>query len=127
LVGIVLNKIISDKVERAILVFPFWKAQTWFPLILSNMISFPVRLPRHLDLLTFKDGSVHPLAKKLNMVAIVLSGNPLSVKDFQRRLLVLSSNLGEKELKNNMVWPGINVMFGTFLDVQIPFKQLKVF
>ena len=49
LVGKVINKIIEDKVEKAILVFPLWKSQSWFPLLLDN--SFPVRLPRHKDLL----------------------------------------------------------------------------
>jgi hypothetical protein len=42
-------KIMSDKVEKAILVVPFWPAQNWFSLLNSNLISLPVRLPRHTD------------------------------------------------------------------------------
>ena len=41
LVGRVINKIIADKVEKVILVFPFWKSQTWFPLLLSSNAFFP--------------------------------------------------------------------------------------
>ena len=44
--GKIINKINEDSVEKAILVFPFWKAQSWFPLVLSNICSLPVRLPR---------------------------------------------------------------------------------
>jgi hypothetical protein len=42
-------KIMSDKVEKAILIVPFWPAQNWFSFLNSNLISLPVRLPRHTD------------------------------------------------------------------------------
>jgi hypothetical protein len=35
-------KIMSDKVEKAILIVPFWPAQNWFSLLNSNLISLPV-------------------------------------------------------------------------------------
>ena len=50
MIGKVMNKILKDRVENAILIFPFWKAQSWFPLVLENISSFPVRLPPHKDL-----------------------------------------------------------------------------
>jgi hypothetical protein len=33
-------------VERAILVVPFWPAQSWFSSLISILISLPVRLPQ---------------------------------------------------------------------------------
>ena len=58
LISRVMNKILQDKVQRAILVFPFWKAQSWFPLVLDNICSFPNRLPRHKDLLVMHHTTV---------------------------------------------------------------------
>ena len=51
-IGRVVNKIVTDKVDKALLIVPLWRSQSWFPLLLSNMIPFPVRLPHHRDLLT---------------------------------------------------------------------------
>ncbi|VDI82138.1 Hypothetical predicted protein [Mytilus galloprovincialis] len=47
LLGKILMKIISDKVEKAILIIPFWPAQSWFSLLIPMLISLPVRLPQH--------------------------------------------------------------------------------
>lgn len=51
LIGKVLNKLIQDKVQRAISIIPLWRSQFWFPLVIDLLISIPVRLPRHKDLL----------------------------------------------------------------------------
>ena len=45
----VINKLVEDNVEQGILIAPLWMSQSWFPLLMSNMISFPVRLPRHVE------------------------------------------------------------------------------
>ena len=47
----ILSKITRNKVKRAILVIPHYASQQWFPSILSMMISFPVKIPSHIDLL----------------------------------------------------------------------------
>ena len=36
LIGKAVNKVCSDNVEQAILVFPYWKSQSWFPLVVSG-------------------------------------------------------------------------------------------
>ena len=59
LISRVMNKILQDKVQRAILVFPFWKAQSWFPLVLDNICSFPTRLPWH-SLRLHSNNALHP-------------------------------------------------------------------
>ena len=52
MLGRVLNKIMEDELEEGLIVCPFWPNQTSIPLLLSVLVSFPVRLPRHRDLLT---------------------------------------------------------------------------
>ena len=102
-----MNIVIDNKVDRAILIIPFWRSQSWFPLVLFNMISSPVRLPRHQDLLTLQFSQErHPLAKKLTMVAVVLSGRDWRHKEYQLGLQTSSLALGDKEQGNNTVWPG---------------------
>ena len=126
LIGRVVNKVIDDKVDRAILITPFWRSQSWFPLVLSNMISSPVRLPRHQDLLTLQfSQETHPLAKKITMVGVVLSGRDWRHREYQLGLQTSSLALGDKEQGNNTVWPGKNGIFGILFNVEIPFVRLK--
>ena len=102
-----MNIVIDDKVDRAISIIPFWRSQSWFPLVLSNMIFSPVRLPRHQALLTLQFSQErHPLAKKLTMVAVVLSDKDWRHKEYQLELQTSSLALGDKEQGNNMIWPG---------------------
>lgn len=62
LIGKVVNKLVENKVQRAILIMPLWRSQFGFPFIMDLLISIPVRLPRHRELLTLPhDGTVHPL------------------------------------------------------------------
>ncbi|WAR20010.1 LOW QUALITY PROTEIN: hypothetical protein MAR_001848 [Mya arenaria] len=51
IVGKVINKIIQDKVDECIIIFPFWCAQSWFTMILENMCSFPAtKTPGPIDI-----------------------------------------------------------------------------
>ncbi|MCG7875172.1 MAG: reverse transcriptase domain-containing protein [Candidatus Thiodiazotropha endolucinida] len=126
LVGRVINKMVADQVDRAIFIIPLWKSQSWFPLLMSHMVSFPVRLPRHRDLLTLPhNGQTHPLARRLTMVAVMLSGRDCRVKEFQDLQLNSLSIHGGKEHKNSMVWPGTGGIFGVFQNKQIPLMRLK--
>ncbi|XP_062570072.1 uncharacterized protein LOC134232143 [Saccostrea cucullata] len=62
LIGKIINKIISDKVEEAIVIIPLWRTQSWFPMLISSLISVPARLPRHKDLLIMPHtGEFHPM------------------------------------------------------------------
>ena len=126
LVGKVVTKIITDKVQKALMIIPHWRSQIWFPLIVSNLVSLPIRLPRHRDLLTLPhNNQVHPLAKKMRMVAVLLSGDSLRVAEFQSQLLRSSSAHGRKELESNMPQPGTSGIFGVYGDVAVPLIQLK--
>ena len=44
LLGIIIQKIISDKVQKALLIIPFWPAQSWFSLLRPISIYLSVKL-----------------------------------------------------------------------------------
>ena len=88
LVGKVVNKTVKDQVEKDILVFPLWKSQTWFPLLIDIICSFPVRLPRHKDLLVLPhNGDYHSLCQTMRLVTVTVSGRHSVVEEFQKILL----------------------------------------
>ena len=123
----VINKIVDDQVEKAILVFPVWKSQSWYPLLLDNICSFPVRLPRHKDLLTLAhNGDVHPLHRSLRIAAVTVSGRRCKVEDFQQELCRLYSTHGHKVPESSTSTPGTSGMCGTIYGMEIPFKRLRL-
>ena len=127
LVGKVLNKIISDGVDRAILVFPIWRSQSWFPVLLECIVSFPVRLPRHKDMLRLPHNSeVHPMNKKLRMGAVIVSGKSCRRKDFLVDLRKLSPTPGNKGLEDSIDTLGDSGLLGTILGVPVPLIPLKL-
>ena len=126
LLGKIIMKLINDMVERAILVVPFWPAQSWFSSLISILISLPVRLPRHTDLVTLPhSGQYHPLRKRLNLIVCLVSGNPSLVEDFHRNLQTSSSLLGDRLQLNNTNILGENMYFGAIKGAQIPFDRMK--
>lgn len=126
LVGRVINKVVNDQVDRAIIVFPWWTSQSWFPVLLDNLSSFPVRLPRHGDLLTLAhNGEQHPLAKRLKLIAAEVSGRASRIEEFRKILQSSSQNLGRKVPCCSTSMHGELGMFGTLLGIPVPFKQLK--
>ncbi|KAH3830661.1 hypothetical protein DPMN_103907 [Dreissena polymorpha] len=49
-------------------------------------------LPRHRDILTLPHNDIqHPMRKKLQLIGTVVSGNPLLIEAFHRRLRKASS------------------------------------
>ena len=71
LIGRILQK---TQVDQAILIVPFWHTQHWFPLLIEDLCSYPIRIPRHRDLLTLThSGEKHPLIH-LSLIACVVSG-----------------------------------------------------
>ena len=127
LIGKVMNKILKDQVENAILIFPFWKAQSWFPLVLENISSFPVRLPRHKDLLTLPhDSTIHPLHKSIQMIAVTVSGKSCVKTDFKMKFQVSLQLRGAKGRKNNITVLGESGVFGIYCGEEIQFGRLKL-
>jgi hypothetical protein len=113
LLGRILNNIIYDKVEEAIVIVPLWRAQTWFPLLLSVLISVPIRLPMHEDLLILPhSGERHPLGRTMVLTACRVSGNVSRVEDFRERLSRSSKTVGDQGLLDNMSMRGADGSFG---------------
>ena len=126
MIGKIIQKIIVDEVEKAILIVPFWPTQNWFSLLISRLISLPVRLPRHRDLVTMPhSGQCHPLLSRLNLTVCLVSGQHLLIKDFREKLPKLSLHPGDPLRKDNMNMLVGNIVFGALEDTLIPFVQLK--
>lgn len=126
LIARVLNKIETDNVDKAILIVPFWPSQSWFPLLISALIYFPARLPRHRNLLVLPHSEEnHPLSRKMSLVTCVVSGKASRREDFQNCLLSSSLPLGGKQLLNSMNYAGGNGIFGVRNGMLVPFTQLK--
>ncbi|OOZ38563.1 hypothetical protein BOW52_08340 [Solemya elarraichensis gill symbiont] len=126
LIGKVINKIVSDKVDKALLVVPYWFTQSWFPVLLDNMCDFPVRLPRHRDLLVLPHNqALHPLGKKLKMIGVTLSGNTCRVKQFRENLQTLSQCHGPVGQGSSIAVLGKNGVCGTVSGVPVHFTRLK--
>ena len=123
MIGKVLNKVMEDKVNQALLIVPFWTSQIWFPLLLSD---FPIRLPRHRDLLILPhNGQLHPMGSSLCLVGVVVSGDISRVRDFQKKLPKPYVLHGDQVQRNNTVQHGKHGVFGVFQGKEIQLKQLK--
>lgn len=101
IIGMVLEKIQEDK-ATLLVVLPLWPTQIWFPGALQLLVADPVLLPRHCIFFPQDPTFIHPLANKLRLAAMVLSGNPLKIRDFRQRLRSFSLDHGEPVQNNNM-------------------------
>ena len=126
LIGKVINKIISDKVEKVLMVVPYWFTQSWFPVLMESMCDLPIRLPRHTDLLVLPhNGKLHPLGKRLKMIGVVLSGRDFKIKEFRETLRISSQMHGPPEQRSNTAVLGENGVCGILSDVPVRFIRLK--
>lgn len=121
LISRILSKIKSDTVEKDIIIVPFWPTQSWFSLLISVIISLPVRLPRHKDLIVMPTtGETNPLLRKTDFIAAVLSGN-LS-EDISN--IITSSWRKRTNKQYDLCWR--NWVFGVVDNMPIPFIHLKI-
>ena len=114
-----------EKAE-AIVVAPIWTTQTWFPNILRLLIDFPLLLPRKQKTFTlpFEPTRLHPLHKKIQLIACHVSGLASASQAF-RQLLRKSSHIhGKKELKNNIAHTLTNGQAFVVDGTSIPCIQL---
>jgi hypothetical protein len=121
----ILSKIKSDTVEKAIIIVPFWPTQSWFSLLISVIISLPVRLPHHKDLIVMPTtGETNPL-RKTDCIAAVLSGNPSLIEDF-RKTLVISPPAGKQGPRSSTICVGESGFFAVVDNMPIPFIHLTI-
>ena len=100
----VLAKIVQEK-ATGILILPKWSSQAWFPLMLRLLTSHPRLIPPmpNLLLLPSKPNLHHPLHKKLELLAVRLSGLPSETTNYQKQLRTLSATPGGDPPEFNMI------------------------
>ena len=102
LVGMVISKIIKGN-THGIMIIPVWPTQHWFPLLVKHLIHYPILLPQTKSTinLPFNEKLKHPMTPKLQLAAVLVSGMPLEVTNFQKKLTLSSCSLGKQEQSLN--------------------------
>lgn len=118
------QKLREDQGE-SLLICPYWPTQTWWTPMMEMLVDFPRIIPKSVKLLTIPGtDKVHPLHKKLVLLACRVSGKSLNNKKFQKNLSALSCVPGVSLHRNNIL-PLLN---DGFLSVvkgkQVPFIHL---
>ena len=77
------HKINIDQ-ATGIIIVPNWPTQTWWPYLMSMLINYPLILPRKIRTLFLQaqQQEIHPLHKKLELLACHLSGTSCLTKEF---------------------------------------------
>lgn len=124
LVTACLQKIVQDQAD-CVLVCPLWTTQIWWPVLMDLLIDYPRILPKKTDLLSLPaTDKVHPLIKKLSLLACKLSGNPFKRDTFLQSLSTSSLVPGELVHRNSTP----HILRDGFHSVNkgklIPFKYL---
>ena len=98
-----LQKINIDQ-ATGIIIVPNWLTQTWWPYLMSMIINYPIILPRKTRTLFLPEQpqEIHPLHKKLELLACHLSGTSCLTKEFQKKLQNSSSNPGGQGHRNTI-------------------------
>lgn len=83
-IPIMLKKVREERAE-AIVILPRWPTQAWYTSLQAMLVEPPLHLGKRTDLLSlpFRPGLVHPLLKKLNLMACRLSGKACRTGRYQ--------------------------------------------
>ena len=101
LIATCLQKIKQDQ-STGVLVVPIWITQPWFTILLNLLMDQPLVLPQSDYLLTLPhSNAVHPLSKRLQLMACKGSGNPSNREKFQTKLPTSSYGLGQLVPRNS--------------------------
>ena len=73
------SKILRDQAV-GILICPDWKGQPWYPLVMKHLIAPPLILPQSNSTLKLPNNpsAVHPLSRKMTLMALLVSGRRLT-------------------------------------------------
>ena len=96
----VLAKIQRDK-TTAIIIFPNWPTQHWFPRLTSLLLDFPRKIPQKYKLFLPWDPSRTHTVPKLQLLAAKISGDTTKTWAFHRALLPSYPEVYEIALKHN--------------------------
>jgi hypothetical protein len=85
IIGQTLRKLQQDR-ATVLMILPLWPTRSWFPRALHLLVDKPRLLPRHCLTLPQDPDRKHPLAAKLVLAAMPLSGDPSRTKLFHQTL-----------------------------------------
>ena len=102
LVGAAISKLIRGNMIGTMII-PKWTTQYWFPTMLAHLVDHLIQFPSGLKMLSlpFKPSKAHPLSPKLQLLAVILSGNPLHGSASREKLKKSSSQPGNLRLPQN--------------------------
>lgn len=94
---------LQEEESECILIAPIWITQTWFPVVMGMLIDSPYIIPKEPNLLTLPGTQkVHPLDKKLFLMACRLSGKTYKTETFRQGLPESSWPHGGRELNDSI-------------------------
>lgn len=124
LIGKCLEKIQANKAE-GILVVPLWTCQSWYPKLLRLLVAPPLMITHRETLLTLPGcQKLHPLRKKLNLLACHLCGDYTKTEAFLREQPTLSCNPGASHHRSSMMHISGNGFSSVLKGKQIQFALL---
>ena len=108
------------------IIIPNWTTQIFFPIAMKLLIDFPILIkPKKRNLiLPQNSNAVHPLHRKMGLLACRISGDPLKTKKFQKMLKHSSHIHGENQHRNNTMYTFKNVNRTVINGISIPFRLL---
>ena len=87
---------VKMQLARVVLITPFWKTQSWFPILLELLEGYSLILPTLSDLLVMPTQQELLMKQGVSqMIAWPMSGNPILHKDFLHILQASCSPPGE--------------------------------
>lgn len=120
----VLQKWRNDKAV-GIMVVPDWTTAVWYPQLLAMLTHPPILLPKRKKLLQLTHSEeLHPLHKKLQLLAVQLSGRQSEHKAFLEKLRKSYVLRGDCPLRNNTNPTSGGGKYTVINGIKIPFVQL---
>lgn len=124
LIGRCLEKVHANQAE-GILIVPLWPSQSWYPKLLRLLVEPPIVIHPKRNLLVLPGTrQLHPLRRKLTLLACLLSGNFMKNEDFLRKQPTLSCCHGGTPLENNMMPTSANGFCSVVQGKLIQFMQI---
>ena len=107
LVGRTLVKVQREE-SKGIVIVPLWSTQAWFPLLLQLLVDHPRLLPPRKDLLQLPGQKilVHPLHKKLALLAAHISGKQLDSTSYRTMQILSHAWRGNTRSQYNSAFRG---------------------
>jgi len=108
-----------------VLITPFWKTQSWFPVVLEMLEDYPRMLPTQSDLVMMPTGQEFLMQEGVPpLIAWSISGDPTHHKDFLMRHQSSCSPHGEIKLTPITDHPLLNGLIGVSSVIEIPILDL---